>query len=426
MKSLRKLTPLFRLLFASLVLVIALVLLYRGASGPTNAQQSTPQERQIENTIPKHVPIEVKITKEKEKNWKDLKNENWAHDFELEITNTGQKPIYALALLLFFDVPNEYQDYLVTEITYRSPGISNTRSIATADDVPIKPGESKVFKLDPNQVLSWDKRRREKGYRLPTKVKIMFQLLSFGDGTGLVLDAAVPDPKPSSETSKLDNFTPQPRRGKRANVNWRSITRYGGARDEKNHTSLPAVLPVNYFRATSRLTARDAAFPVDECAPGCFPVAHDFEVPCYGCSIRPSYWYTNDQSRPCGNIYFPVDTCMDTGTGELQPCQYTQATVCMSEPAPTPRPTATPSPPPPPVCYSCSSDAQCSCPNVHCDLNNQFCSGNYYNGCDQHSSDDCYDSIGYFPIDPNNRSVGADRTPGSAYNRNRNPGNSCE
>jgi hypothetical protein len=63
MSSLHKLTPLFRLLFASLVLTIALVLPYRGASGPTNAQQSQPQERQVENTIPKLVPLDVKLTK---------------------------------------------------------------------------------------------------------------------------------------------------------------------------------------------------------------------------------------------------------------------------------------------------------------------------------------------------------------------------
>src|ERR1041385_3770551 len=97
MSSLRKLTPLFRLLFASLIVAIALVLLFKGASGPMNAQQ---QERQIENLIPKHVPIEVKLTKEKEKNWKDLKNENCARDFELDITNRGDKPIYALVVRL--------------------------------------------------------------------------------------------------------------------------------------------------------------------------------------------------------------------------------------------------------------------------------------------------------------------------------------
>src|ERR1043165_508315 len=178
MSSLRKLTPFFRLLFASLVLAIVLVLLYKGASGPMSAQQSPPsqQERQLENTIPKHVPISVKITKEKEKAWKDLKNENWARDFELEITNTGNKPIYALELLLWFDVPNEYQDEFVTDITYNTPSMKNSRSIATAEDVPIKPGESKTFTIQQGHVLSWEKGHREKGYRLPTNVKIEFQI----------------------------------------------------------------------------------------------------------------------------------------------------------------------------------------------------------------------------------------------------------
>src|SRR4051794_7386262 len=120
MKSLRKLIPPFRLVFALLVLVIAFVLLYRGASGPTNAQKSqpSPNERQFENLNAKHVPLEIKITKEKEKSWKDLKNQNWARDFELEVTNTGDKPIYSFYLLMFFDVPNDLGDRLIAPIHY--------------------------------------------------------------------------------------------------------------------------------------------------------------------------------------------------------------------------------------------------------------------------------------------------------------------
>ena len=108
MKSFNKLTPLFRLIFASLILGTALVLLYKGSSAPISAQQSSvsQEERKVENTIPKHVPLDVKITKEKEKAWKDLKNENWAKDFELEVNNSGYKPIYELYFFLWFDVQN--------------------------------------------------------------------------------------------------------------------------------------------------------------------------------------------------------------------------------------------------------------------------------------------------------------------------------
>ncbi len=197
MSSLRKLTPFFRLLFASLVLAIVLVLLYKGASGPMSAQQSPPsqQERQLENTIPKHVPISVKITKEKEKAWKDLKNENWARDFELEVTNTGDKPIYAVGISVYFDVQNEYQDDLRADFLYGRREMNNVRTKATAEDVPITPGGTTVFRLTRNEIFSWDKGRREKGYRLPTKATVKLVLVSFGDGTGLLYDQGVPYPK---------------------------------------------------------------------------------------------------------------------------------------------------------------------------------------------------------------------------------------
>jgi len=195
MKSIQKLTPLFRLILASLVLAAAITLLYRGASGPTNAQQSL-AERQVENTIAKHVPLNVKLTEEKEKNWKNLKNENWARDFEVEVTNTGDKPIYSFGFILYFDVPNNDQDNFRADILYGRPEISRIGSQPTADDVPLKPGESKIFTLQPLDVSWLEKGRREKEWRLPTKVKIKVAGLNFGDGTGFVLDQPVPLPKP--------------------------------------------------------------------------------------------------------------------------------------------------------------------------------------------------------------------------------------
>jgi len=200
MKSLRKFTPLFRLPFISVVLAIGLLLLFNGASVPISAQQSASQpERQVENLIPKHVPLEVKLSKEKEKNWKDLENENWAKDFELEITNTGEKRIYYLQLMLFFDVPTVQRAVWSTAIVYRNPGFKNMRYIATADDVPIKPGESKRFRLHRGNVVDWDRLHLEQHLRLPTKVRIVFIALSFGDGTGLVGEPGAPYPPVQQE-----------------------------------------------------------------------------------------------------------------------------------------------------------------------------------------------------------------------------------
>jgi hypothetical protein len=58
------------------------------------------EERQLEDATPKHVPIKVKIKKEKEEAFKDLKNEQWLKELELEVTNTGNKPIYFLVFVL--------------------------------------------------------------------------------------------------------------------------------------------------------------------------------------------------------------------------------------------------------------------------------------------------------------------------------------
>jgi hypothetical protein len=53
-------------------------------------------ERVFDNAVPENAPFRIKIKKEKEKSFKDLKDENWVREFELEVTNTGDKPIYFL------------------------------------------------------------------------------------------------------------------------------------------------------------------------------------------------------------------------------------------------------------------------------------------------------------------------------------------
>jgi hypothetical protein len=300
MKSLRKLTPLFRLLFASLVLAIALALLYRGASSPTNAQNPqpahSPTERQFENLNAKHVPLDIKITKEKEKAWKDLKNQKWARDFELEITNTGDKPIYSLYLLMFFDVPTDFGDQLIAPIHYGRPEIGDPAVKATADDVPIKPGESKVFKIHPNILLSWDKGYREKGWRLPTKVRVKLEHLSFGDGTGLLTNEGVFYPRVSPGLSQRKNL-PSPTRGKRDSVNWRSAIKTS-IKTQASTTRLPAVLlPVTYF---GPFAATISEVQMDECEPGCEHRRERLETTCYGCEPQNVTFY--DSEGPCTRL----------------------------------------------------------------------------------------------------------------------------
>lgn len=66
----------------------------------SSTQQSEGKERELDSRVPEHLPIKIKIRKDKEKAFKDLQNEHWANDFELEVKNTGSKPIFCLSFLV--------------------------------------------------------------------------------------------------------------------------------------------------------------------------------------------------------------------------------------------------------------------------------------------------------------------------------------
>ena len=66
---------------------LALISLNRLPSIVRSAQENN--ERKFDNTIPAHVPIRVKL--KNEQTFKDLKNKNWAREFEVEIKNTRAK-----------------------------------------------------------------------------------------------------------------------------------------------------------------------------------------------------------------------------------------------------------------------------------------------------------------------------------------------
>jgi hypothetical protein len=81
-----------------LLLVLSLISMFFLKSLLSFGFAQTLEARDIEDKIPKHVPIKVRIRSEKEKAVKDIKNDKWLRDFELEVTNTSDKPIYFLEL----------------------------------------------------------------------------------------------------------------------------------------------------------------------------------------------------------------------------------------------------------------------------------------------------------------------------------------
>jgi hypothetical protein len=152
------------------------------------------QERVFQNNIPAHVPIKIKIRKERENSFKDLKNEKWLREFELEVTNTGDRPIYYLDIAMDTGVGFEGSGpNIVFSLRYGRWELADIVTKATSDDVPIKPGETCILRI--TDVTAWERGVREKRWPDATSFTADLQLLSFGDGTGIFATEPYPPPK---------------------------------------------------------------------------------------------------------------------------------------------------------------------------------------------------------------------------------------
>jgi hypothetical protein len=180
-------------------LLTVFLLLFGGGSINSTAQspaqesaaaQPSPQERVWEDRVPKHLPIKVKV--------KNHNNEKWYADVEVEVTNTGHKPIYYLMIVLAFDdVTMEDGIGIGFPLKYGRRELSRIgENRATPEDVPIRPGETYVFKSHEGLAKGWEGFRAKRNMRHPKKIGIRFEILSFGDNTGFVTRSGLPVPRP--------------------------------------------------------------------------------------------------------------------------------------------------------------------------------------------------------------------------------------
>ena len=166
------------------------------------------QERIFENKIPAHIPIKIKIKKEKEESFKDPNNDKWLREFELEVTNTGDKPIYFLYIVLGTNVKVDNGLEMVYPLTYGRAELGDIVTKATSDDIPIKPGET--IQLQIGEVPYWEKGVREKRWPESTKLTAVIQGLSFGDGTGYFGSKPYPQARAkASVNGRRPNVSPE-------------------------------------------------------------------------------------------------------------------------------------------------------------------------------------------------------------------------
>src|SRR5882757_4898053 len=105
---------------------------------PLTPSVARTQERVFENAIPENAPIRIKIKKEKEKSFKDLKDEKWVEEFELEVKNTGDKPIYFIYISLISDVKLSGGP-VIFPLVYGRAELGDIITKAGPDDPFIKP-----------------------------------------------------------------------------------------------------------------------------------------------------------------------------------------------------------------------------------------------------------------------------------------------
>jgi hypothetical protein len=97
------------------------------------------------------------------------------------MTNTGEKPIYFVYIMMGTNVKHEGIE-IMYPLSYGRAQLGDILTKPFSDDIPINPGETHIFKL--GEVPYWEKGVREKLWPESTKFTAEIQVLSFGDGTG--------------------------------------------------------------------------------------------------------------------------------------------------------------------------------------------------------------------------------------------------
>jgi hypothetical protein len=174
---------------AALLLSIILFSSIKISSSRAQQQERTDvpagQEKVLEDRVPAHLPIKVKV--------KNLNSKKWVHDLEVEVTNTSTKPIYFMHLhIILPGVKGSLGHEIGFLLMYGRIQLVDYSTPIEPDDVPIQPGETHIFKIPESSANGWDYLRNKENRPEPKRVRLIFQQINFGDGTGYVDTSGAP------------------------------------------------------------------------------------------------------------------------------------------------------------------------------------------------------------------------------------------
>ncbi len=158
-----------------------------------NAQGNSPQESSAEpqeektlmNRHPPGVPVKVKV--------KNLNSKKWAHDLEVEVTNTSDKLIYFLHFYISLpEIKGPMGHTFAFWLKYGRGELLDFSTPLEPTDIPIQPGEKCTLKIPESSAKAWDNMKEKEGKPEPKRIELLFQGLNFGDSTGYADAAGTP------------------------------------------------------------------------------------------------------------------------------------------------------------------------------------------------------------------------------------------
>lgn len=176
-----------------LVRIFALMLLGLATGVPGSGQ--TPAPLRQYSLMPFHshdAPLEIRRVR-------NLQTEHFVRDLEIEVKNVSPKPIYYIRLGMFFpDVKMNGKTYGFA-LRYGRLDLVDVDQFAGADDKPLQPGETYVFKVPDGLWDGFENYLSQNDVPAASvqTLKFRFDTINFGDGTGFVAGG---DPYQSRKT----------------------------------------------------------------------------------------------------------------------------------------------------------------------------------------------------------------------------------
>jgi len=335
-----------------LIVLVACVSLLAAIFGIMSGAAQTPEkeERKVEDRVPKHLPIKLKV--KNEQSLKDLKNKKWARELEVEVKNTGDKPIYYVHAEIVMPEIVINGGQLVLMMAYGRRELARPDAPIKDDDIPILPGETVTLKVPEGRWKAFEGFRDEdKVYEDPKKVEIEVNAVRLRDAYYVGRDGQLLPPMPK----------------KRSATEQRPAGDSAGCKPESDDGEEPdlfgSLLKTSYSLQPASLLRANFSLPLkatksgpllDRC--GCQSVAdckwgylEDPSCPCDDTSSFENVTFAGGCAANgiCYRIRTVTDSCVTQFNG-TQFCTHDElaGTCYIGEPTPTPTPTSTPTPTP--------------------------------------------------------------------------------